>query len=244
MSGAYTRPRAAGSLPFPTPPMVRVGALLVTAALFVTACSDSTNPSPVATSITTVRGASQSAVVGTALANPVVVQVNDQNGAVMAGVTVTFAALNGSTVDASTATTDANGQAHVSWTLGTVAGADSLTVTAGTVAPVYEVATGTPDAPMSLVPVSGSDQSADAGNPLANPIVLRVVDRYGNAVAGVTVTWSSSSGALGAASSVSDASGLAQTTLTLGGDSGEDDVIATLTTASGPVTLTFTETAM
>ncbi|MFN8583662.1 MAG: hypothetical protein U0163_22125, partial [Gemmatimonadaceae bacterium] len=91
MSGAYTRPRAAGSLPFPTPPMVRVGALLVTAALFVTACSDSTNPSPVATSITTVSGASQSAVVGTALANPVVVQVNDQNGAVMAGVTVTFA---------------------------------------------------------------------------------------------------------------------------------------------------------
>lgn len=93
-----------------------------------------------------VSGGGQSAVAGTALANPVVVRVMAGSTPVP-GVTVGFA-LTGSgsgSLSASAATTDASGQAQVRWTLGatvgtqtlvaSVPGVPSLTITATATAP-------------------------------------------------------------------------------------------------------------
>ena len=56
---------------------------------------------------------------GETLANPFVVEVRDQNGDSMAGITVTFAATSGGgALSATTAMTDANGQAASTLTLG------------------------------------------------------------------------------------------------------------------------------
>jgi uncharacterized protein (TIGR03437 family) len=77
--------------------------------------------------IVVVSGNNQTVAENAAFSAPLVVQVNNANGPV-AGVTVTFAASNGATLSASTATTGTNGQASITVTAGPAAGA--ITVTA------------------------------------------------------------------------------------------------------------------
>ena len=108
--------------------------------------------------------------------------------------------------------TDTLGVATVLWTLGDTAsrlntlsivsgdGADSLHVVAVVGSPSY------------LVPVSASSSDVATGTPLT--IQVRVTDRPGNAVAGATVFWTTSGGALGSPSSVTDPTGVARVTFT------------------------------
>ena len=83
-------------------------------AAFVT---EFTTATPVtAAAITAVSGGGQSAIIGTAFANPLVVNVTDSSGNPVSGVTVTFTALaSGASADLSstTATTDSSGNASV-----------------------------------------------------------------------------------------------------------------------------------
>ena len=92
----------------------------------VSASIDYAEP-PVATTLEIVSGDNQSATVSTALANPLVVQVLDQNGGVFSGSTVTFATTGG-TLSETSVVTDANGQASTALTLPATAG--DYTVTA------------------------------------------------------------------------------------------------------------------
>jgi hypothetical protein len=46
-----------------------------------------------------------------------------------------------------------------------------------------------PDAAVSLQKTSGDGQSAPVNSDLPQPLVVRVVDQYGNGVSGVTVEW-------------------------------------------------------
>lgn len=88
----------------------------------------------VAVSLSTVSGDAQSAVAGSALADPVVVRALDQGGSAVQATTVTFAPTEGDgSVSASAVQTDANGDASTTWTLGEAFGAQQLTasVTAG-----------------------------------------------------------------------------------------------------------------
>jgi hypothetical protein len=124
-------------------------ALRSTAAIVVlafSACSgdNGTDPSVpttiVATTSTTLTGAASSAV------SPAPsVLVTDQNGAPVAGVTVEFVVQSGGgSVSGGSVPTDAAGIATVgSWTLGPNAGANTLSATAGSLAPVIFTATGT-----------------------------------------------------------------------------------------------------
>lgn len=92
--------------------------------------SDSGGPSPVPTTLTLV-GTGQSGMIGTLLANPVGVTVRDQDGTVMAGVTVTFAvtAGNGEILPANrTVATNSQGTATAPWILGNVVGSNNNSV--------------------------------------------------------------------------------------------------------------------
>lgn len=77
-----------------------------------------------------VSGDLQTAVVGTAFAQPVVVQVKDESGAVIPGIGVTFSATGG-TVGTPNATTDASGNASTTVTAGSSSGAVQVTATVG-----------------------------------------------------------------------------------------------------------------
>lgn len=88
-------------------------------------------PTPVPTTVQVVSGGSQRAVQGLSLLDSVVVRVLDQQGEAMAGQSVTFAPGAGhGTADPASATTDSDGQAATSWTLGPDPGNQTLALTA------------------------------------------------------------------------------------------------------------------
>jgi hypothetical protein len=102
----------------------------------ITATSGSVNASvtiaveQMAAQLVKVSGDSQTATVGRALTQPIVVQVNDAGGHAVAGVTVGFAAAAGSgSVGSASITTNALGRAQSSWTLGSTAGSVSASAT-------------------------------------------------------------------------------------------------------------------
>jgi hypothetical protein len=82
-----------------------------------------------ASALALVSGGGQSAAPGAALAQPIIVRVADGYDNPVAGFVVSFAPVNG-TASAAADTTDADGLASVNWTLATLVGAQTLTVTA------------------------------------------------------------------------------------------------------------------
>jgi hypothetical protein len=91
--------------------------------------------------------------------------------------------------------------------------------------------------------VSGNSQVAPADSTLGAPLSVKVTDQYGNPVAGVTVNWSSDDGGILAnTTTVTDANGLAQDTLTLG-ERGTDDVSVSVIVGTLPLSAMFTEQA-
>lgn len=92
--------------------------------------------------------------------------------------------------------------------------------------------------PASIVLVSGDAQgAAEVGSKLGQPLTIRVSDSQGRNLASVSVAWNTSSGALSASSSLTDASGVAKAEWTLGTLAGTQSATATVT-GLNPVTFT------
>jgi adhesin/invasin len=143
--------------------------------------------------------ASQTATVGTALSSGTLpaVTVRDAQGNPVQNVPVTFAITGGGgTGTGLTATTDVNGVARIGgFTLGTTAGPNTITATAtGVTGSAAFVITGTPGAAASGTIAGGNNQEVRAGGALQVGPSVRVVDQFGNPVAGVTVNFVVTSG--------------------------------------------------
>ena len=103
------------------------GVLILSVAALAASCSrkpDSTALKPTAfgASIVESSGGKQFGQAGTPLPQPVVVQVNDEQGAAVTGALVEFAAAPGVTFDPVSALTDSSGQATTNVSLGGMAG--------------------------------------------------------------------------------------------------------------------------
>jgi adhesin/invasin len=200
-----------------------------------------------ATNLALVSGNNQSATVGTALSAPFIVAVTDTYGNPIANTAVTFAvASGGGTLSATSATTNAAGQASTRLTVGATAGMNTVTATrAGlTGSPITFTATGTTGTATQIALVSGNNQSATVGSTL-NPFVVAVKDANGNPVMGFSVTFTvtAGGGSVSAATAMTNAQGQAQSTLTLGGMAGANTVTANATGLTGsPITFTATGT--
>ena len=170
----------------------------------------------------------QIATVGTAVAKPVEVHVMNQDGEVVQGTVVTWTVIShAGTIDSATTTTDASGTARVAWTLDTIARTDSLTASIQSGTSVTITATGTAGPPTNAAKFGGDAQTVASGS-VSAPIMLKVTDQYGNGVAGVPVAWvASGGGTLSATSNVTDATGQAAVTLTLGSTPGMYTIQAT-----------------
>ena len=209
-------------------------------------------------SLTKVSGDSQEGPANTQLAAPFVVSVLDEDGAAIAGATVTFSVTAGggtlssttdtnpctieSSTSSTTATTDANGQAATRLTLGSDAGTNTVAATVEGLEPETFTATAAEQAmPHSLTKVCGDDQEGTAGAQLDEQFVVLVSDEDGAAMAGVVVSFSvtAGGGTLSAATATTDATGRAATRLTLGSDPGTNTVSATV---EGLESVTFTAT--
>jgi len=179
----------------------------------------------------TASGDSQTGTVGTTLSAPLRVVVT-LDGAPQQGINVTWAAAGtGASVAPATSTTGSDGIATTSWTLGRTAGAQAATASAAgaTGSPVSFTASATAGPATQLSVSSGDNQSSTPNSTLGNPLQVKVDDQFGNGVQGVTVAWQVASGVASVqpTSSVTDAAGLAQTGVTLGGDVGPVTITAT-----------------
>ena len=94
------------------------------------------------TTLAGISGGDQQAAAGTALSEPFVVEVRDQNNNPLEGAEVTFAVTAGEgTLSAATATTDGNGRAATTLTLGRDPATVAVSVTADDLGPVTFTAT-------------------------------------------------------------------------------------------------------
>ena len=197
-------------------------------------------PTPSILSI--VSGDNQSGVIGEALANPFVVEVRDENGNPLEGVTVTFAvSAGGGTLSAGAVTTDANGRAGSTLTLGGDPG--TVTVEASvegiSQSEIFNAeASLPPPTPTAPSIISSENQEGLTGEPLVDPLVVEVHDQYGDPLEGVTVTFTviAGDGMLSAITVTTDPSGQAETTLTLGTDPGTNTVEASVEGVAETVT--------
>lgn len=188
-------------------------------------------------------GDGQSGTVGQALAESLVVRVNDRFGNPVGGTSVGWTVSGGGSVSPTTVITGANGEAAVQRVLGIVAGAQSATATIAGVngSPVVFSHTAVAGGPTALLKTSGDNQTAPAGTFLAESLQVRVVDGLGNGVAGrsVAFTPSPSNGSAGPTSAVTDVNGYAAARWTLGAAAGAQSLIA----SSVGFSVTFDATA-
>ena len=196
----------------------------------------------VPTTLSIVGGDAQQGASGASLPEPLVVSLLDQVGSPMAGAAVTFAVTAGEgTLSVTRATTDAQGRAAASLTLGRTPGANSVEVTVAGLAPVTFTALGVA-VPQTLTKLSGDEQAAEPGEQLPEPLVISVLDQNGQAYPGAVVTFALTGdrGTLSSVSDTTDAEGRATTTLTLGEEYGTYAVVATVADLEP---LTFTAAA-
>ena len=200
-------------------PIFRPRALLVALSSLgvAAACSsDSSTAPPAPASLNIVIGSdSQVAPVGDTVGT-IKVTVLSSTGLPVPGATVNWAVTaGGGSVSSPTSVADAFGIATVTWTLGKVAGADSLSATVtGAASGVVIAATAVPGPVASLVKVAGDAQTIAAGS-ATQPLVVKAVDSYGNAVPGATIVWlPENGGELSAPTSVTGTDGLAEDVFT------------------------------
>ncbi len=188
-----------------------------------------------------ISGDEQEGSSGTTLANPLVVEVWDLYDNPLPDETVTFSIdAGGGTLSETTATTDIDGRASTTLTLGRDPGRNTVVARVAELKPVVFSATGLA-IPTTLAKVSGDEKQGAAGSALADPFVVEVRDQNNDPLVGAEVTFAvtAGGGTLSATTATTDADGRAAATLTLRVP-GANTVTASV---EGLAPVTFTATA-
>lgn len=211
--------------------MSRFGWRVVAVTLLVAGCLRDTSPlavvptTPVASET---DGLNQSGTVGERLSEALVVKVTDRFGNPVPNVPVSWAVESGGgTLEEVASETDDGGEAAAAWRLGTVAGPNAAVVNVAGLGTSRFQATARAGAPAQLAKTSGDLQTGTVATTLPDSLLVRVTDRYGNAVDRAVVNWVvNPGGVVGSTTSVANASGLAGTLWTLGNLAGPTTVTA------------------
>ena len=179
-----------------------------------------------------ISGDNQRRMPGQTLMNPFVVEAQDENGLVISGISVNFTVTSGDgTLSIQSATTNANGRAQSTLTLGPNLGTYTVQASAvGIEVPATFTAEGS-RIPKTLQIISGKDQAGLPGDVLEKAFVVEVRDEFDKPLPGaqVTFTVTSGDGTLSVTSATTDSNGQAESTLTLGPNPGTNTVEATVT---------------
>lgn len=217
---------------------------LVVLAATLAACGDPPKPGPPA-NMAIVAGSGATAQVGAPVPT-LGVRVTDKAGRNVPGATVTWSATQGTVAPVSPATDD-GGLAQAQWTLGTKAGAHSVTASTagegGVMVTASFTATATPGPASRMDKLGGDGQTGQAGAALPTQLALKVSDQYGNGIPNVAVSWSvTSGGGQCGGTGTTDSEGMARATWTMGTVLGPARVSASATGVQ-PVTFDATVTA-
>ena len=174
------------------------------------ATSSAFNVTATPASVVIFSGNNQTAPAGTALGQPLVVEVRDAGGAPVAGATVTWATLDGGSLSPTSAVSNAQGRAQTSWTLGPSAPTQTVTATVGALPAASFTATvgqpsialaftGIPGVGIGLTagvsvtlalpaPVNGTTVSLGSGNPAVFTVPASLVIGQGQTTGTTAVT--------------------------------------------------------
>jgi PKD repeat protein len=171
-------------------------------------------------------GDGQSGPAGSALGQPLAVQVTDAFGNPISGVPINWSVEGGGTVSESLNLTDDQGTASVIRTLGPAAGPQATIATSEGLAgsPVTFTHTATAGSASLLSIVSGDNQTAVAGSELPGDLVVRLVDAQGNGVPDAAVTWvvGTGGGRVSPENTTTDEAGRTSARWTLGNNPGQN----------------------
>ncbi|HJR16650.1 MAG TPA: Ig-like domain-containing protein [Gemmatimonadales bacterium] len=151
---------------------------------------------PVPASLTLLGGDGQRAPAGRRVANPVTVQVVSRSGRPIEGVPVRFVVgESAGAVEPQTVASDTQGIVRAAWTLGGMPGRQSLAISAQGVANHTVVsAEAEPVGANTRIAQTSDNLEGPAGEQLPEPVLVRVTDSSGVALADVPVTWSADDG--------------------------------------------------
>lgn len=171
-------------------------------------------------SLVVVSGASQDVSAGEAAPAPLTVKVLDSSGGPVAAAIVNFrVTAGGGTLSAPVDTTDTNGLASVTWTAGSSLGdARAEARVQGPIAPATFSANVKVGLPNAIQRTSDAIGSSAAGFALGDSVAIKIVDRFGNPVAGATVSFAvtAGGGTVSGATRTTGADGVARTAWSLG----------------------------
>jgi hypothetical protein len=183
------------------------------------------------------------AAAGDSLSAPVTIRVTDSLGTALADLPVCWTVLDGGRVTALAARTDSLGEVRARWRLGPKAGPQRARTQVGNPRrlPVFAFkTTARAGKPATATITAGDGQSGPVVVALAKPLVVRVVDRNGNVVAGTRVALHPEAGTVADSSIVTDSTGAARFRWTLGHTAGGQKLIARAEGIEGALTMTAT----
>ena len=179
---------------------------------------------PVPATITIQAGDGQRAQAGRRLATPVRAQIVSRGGRPLAGVSVRFSVADSTgRVEQTSDTSDAEGLVRASWILGTQPGRQRLTLAVESRPSVGTAVTADADplAENTRLATVGPSAGATVGQPLDDPVAVRVSDSTGSPLADVLVAWSAEDGgSIVGESPRTDSLGEARARWTLGSHAG------------------------
>ena len=194
--------------------------------------------------VSIVSGNGQSAVVGTALPNRLVVSATDSAGRPIASVPVHFDVTGGGgRVSAEAVSTDDSGFAAPYWTLGTSTATDQRVEVRTVTSSGDQEAIGTflakalAGPATNIAVLAGNNQTALTNARLPVQLAVAVTDQYGNRVPDATVSFTTNAGsgsvnpnsARTGGTGVAWTTGVARTSWTLGPNPGFDTLVAAIT---------------
>lgn len=198
----------------------------------------------------TADSTTQSTAVSSPFARPLGVTVTDAYGNPVPGAAVRFtvpATEPTATLATADVVTDASGRASVLATAGVSTGSYLAQATVACIPPTSFVLENLAGAPSVVSVAGGGGQRAVADTYFADALAVVVRDVHGNAVPGVTVTFTppaaAPTGAVDASSVTTEATGTASTRLKAGTRSGRFEVVASVSGAAAPVVFALDVTA-
>jgi len=170
------------------------GSTRITATSGLATGNASVNVAQVAAGLLKYNGDGQTGSVGTALPTALTAKLVDSYGSPMPGVTVTWTTATGTLSTPGGTSTDGNGLASATWTLGTTSGLQQATAAAAGVTSAVFAATANAGPPASVVVQAGDNQRAAQSTPVAVRPAVQVRDQYNNLVSGAAVSFAIDSG--------------------------------------------------
>jgi Big-like domain-containing protein len=169
------------------------------------------------------------------------IRVTDSLGAPVADVPVTWEADGGGSITGEASRTDSIGEATARWTLGPRSGMQQAYAQVGSSRAVPRFAlraAALPGPATALAVVRSAPLRGEAGQPLPAAVALRLSDRAGNPVPGISVTVRPSSGSVSLRAPVTDSSGRVAVVWTLGPTAGPQRLLASAPGVERPVEFT------